>query len=77
MMMKVASSMLKRGTPARPLSMYGSGQMNFATLVLSEHFEGKLAPSLGSVLTAANEMNDSHIDVLVHGDGCDAQIEEV
>ena len=57
--------------------MYGSGQMNFATLVLSEHFEGKLAPSLGSVLTAANELNDSHVDVLVHGDGCDAQIEEV
>lgn len=40
---------------------------NFSTLILAEHFEGKLAPSVGSCLTAANELNDPKIDVLVHG----------
>ena len=45
---------------------------NFATLVLSEHFEGKLNPSLGSVLNAASQLNDSQVDVLVCGDNTDA-----
>ena len=58
MMMKVASSMLKSGPSARPLAMCGT-QKNFATLVLAEHFEGKLSPTLGSVLTAAGELNDT------------------
>ena len=48
--MKFASSMLKTRTAFQ--------QRNFATLVLSEHFEGKLSPSLGSLLTAAKELND-------------------
>jgi len=33
-------------------------KMNFATLVLAEHFEGKLNSNLGSILTAANKFND-------------------
>lgn len=32
---------------------------SFATLVLAEHFEGKLSPTLGSVLNAAGQLNDS------------------
>ena len=58
-------------------AMVASRQSNFATLVLAEHFEGKLSPTLGSVLTAAGKLNDDQVDVLVHGDGCDAQVEEV
>ncbi len=52
-------------------------QRNFATLVMSEHFEGKLSPNLASLLSAAKELNDGQVDVLVHGDGCEAQVEEV
>lgn len=52
-------------------------QRNFATLVLSEHFEGKLSPSIGNVLNAASQLNDSQVEVLVCGDNCDAQVEEV
>ena len=52
-------------------------QRNFATLVLSEHFEGKLSPSLGSVLSAASQLKDDQVDVLVYGENCDSQIEEV
>ena len=48
--MKFASSMLKARTPIQ--------SRNFATLVLSEHFEGKLSPTLGSLLSAAKELND-------------------
>ena len=29
------------------------------------------------MLNAASQMNDPHVDVLVHGDNCDAQIEAV
>merc|ERR1719232_1059843 len=50
---------------------------NFATLVLSEHFEGKLNPNLGSVLNAAGQLNDSQVDVLVCGGDTDAQVEQV
>ena len=46
-------------------------QRSFATLVLSEHFEGNLNPSLGSVLNAASQLGDKEIDVLVHGEDCD------
>ena len=46
-------------------------------MVLAEHFEGKLSPALASLLTAAADLKDSQVDVLVHGDGCDAQVEEV
>ena len=49
-----------------------SQNRNFATLVLSEHFEGKLSPSLGSVLSAAGKLNDSQVDVLVCGGDTDA-----
>ena len=45
--------------------------------MLSEHFEGKLSPSLGSVLSATSQLNDKDVDVLVYGDNCDSQIEEV
>jgi len=40
---------------------------NFSTLILAEHFEGKIHASIGSCLTAAKELNDPHVDVLVHG----------
>jgi hypothetical protein len=43
--------------------------------VLAEHFEGKLNPNIGAVLTAATKLEDPTVDVLVHGDNCDAQIE--
>lgn len=52
-------------------------KMNFATLVLAEHFEGKLNSNLGNVLTAAGKLNDKQIDVLVHGADCDKQVELV
>lgn len=48
---------------------------SFATLVLSEHFEGKLNPSFGSVLTAAQQLQDPQIDVLVHGEDTAEQVE--
>ena len=62
--------MLKRGTFQPKLFSLGSArvQRNFATLILSEHFEGKLNPTLGNVLKAASNFNDPAVDVLVHGD---------
>ena len=48
---------------------------NFATLVLAEHYDGKLNSNLGSLMTAAGQFNDSQVDVLVHGADCTAQIE--
>ena len=71
-MMKFTSSLLRRSS-----SVMAPTHRNFATLVLAEHFEGKLSPTLGSVLNAASQLNDDTVDVLVHGDGCDAQVEEV
>ena len=56
----------------RSIATMAPSQRNFATLVLAEHFEGKLSPTLGSVLNAAGQLNDGAVDVLVHGDGCDA-----
>lgn len=50
---------------------------NFATLVLAEHFEGKLNSNLGSLLTAASNLNDPDVDVLVHGADCQSQIDSV
>ena len=50
---------------------------NFATLVLAEHFEGKLNSNLGSLLTAASNLNDPEVDVLVHGADCQSQIDSV
>ncbi len=47
----------------------------FSSLVLAEHFEGKLNGSIGSVLSAAAKLNDPTVDVLLHGDNCDAQVE--
>lgn len=52
-------------------------QRNFATLVLAEHFEGKLSSNTGSVLKAASQLNDSTVDVLIHGDATDAQVEAI
>ena len=72
MMMKLATTVLKRRAPLVACQRY-----NFATLVLSEHFEGRLSPTLASVLTAAGKLNDNQVDVLVHGENCDAQVEEV
>ena len=34
---------------------------------MAEHFEGKLNANIGSCLTAAQELNDPHVDVLIHG----------
>jgi hypothetical protein len=41
--------------------------MNFSTLILAEHLDGTLNKNFGSSLTAANELKDPEIDVLVHG----------
>lgn len=49
-MMKLTSSVLRR----RPVTTSFLNQRTFATLVLSEHFDGKLSPTLGSVLKAAS-----------------------
>jgi electron transfer flavoprotein alpha subunit len=50
---------------------------NFATLVLAEHYEGKLNANFGSLMTAASQLKDTHIDVLVHGADCQAQIDQI
>ena len=42
-------------------------RMNFSTLILAEHLDGTLNKNFGSSLTAANELKDPEIDVLVHG----------
>jgi electron transfer flavoprotein alpha subunit len=52
-------------------------QRRFATLVLSEHFEGKLANNLSNVLSAVKHFKDDRVDVLVHGNACADQVEEV
>ena len=67
-----ASAMMKGRSALRTCQ-----NRNFATLVLSEHFEGKLNPNLGSVLNAAGQLNDSQVDVLVCGGDTDAQVEQV
>jgi len=45
-------------------------QRRFATLVLSEHFEGKLANNLANVMSAVKEFKDDKVDILVHGNSC-------
>lgn len=50
---------------------------NFATLVLAEHFNGKLNSNLGSMMTAAGQLNDDQVDVLVHGADCADQVAQV
>lgn len=70
-MMKLANNLLKRTTLHQRPFCHGA-ERNFATLVLAEHFEGKLSASIGAVLTAASQLNDSTVDVLVHGDSTDA-----
>ena len=54
-------------------------QRNFATLVVAEQLDGHLNSNLGSMLKAASELNDQHVDVFVHGDSasCDSQVAEV
>lgn len=42
-------------------------RMNFSTLILAEHLDGDLSKSFGSCLTAAGELKDPEVDVLVHG----------
>ena len=44
-----------------------TSRRQFSTLVLAEHFEGKLNHSVGSCLTAASQFSDPTVDVLVHG----------
>ena len=39
----------------------------FSTLILAEHLDGKLNGNIGSSLKAATELNDPHVDVLIHG----------
>ena len=48
-------------------------QKRFATLVLSEHFEGKLNGSIASCVTAAQKLTDPDIDVLCHGSAASVQ----
>ena len=54
-------------------------QKNFSTLILAEHLDGQLGSSVGSCLTAAGELNDPHVDVLVHGseDSVKKQVDEL
>jgi hypothetical protein len=40
---------------------FGPSNRSFATLVLAEQFEGKLNMSIASCLTAAKDLNDSHV----------------
>jgi hypothetical protein len=49
--------------------------MSFATLILAEHFEGKLNPNFGNILTAAHQLKDKQVDVLIHGADCTSQID--
>ena len=42
-------------------------RMNFSTLILAEHLDGALNKNFGSCLTAAGELKDPEVDVLVHG----------
>lgn len=37
---------------------------NFATLILAEHFEGKLNSQIGSCLKAAQDLNDNDVSLL-------------
>ena len=52
---------------------------HFSTLVLAEHLEGKLNSNIGSCLTAANQLNDKTVDVLIHGSATSValQLEQV
>jgi len=68
--------MLKLCKTFQKMPMSNFKRANFSTLVLAESFEGKISPSLGSVLTAAKQLDDS-IDVLVHGSDCASQFEQV
>jgi len=61
----------------RRLSTNIHNQRTFATLVLSEQFNGKINNNLCNVLTAVKQLKDSQVDVLVHGEQCANQIEEV
>jgi electron transfer flavoprotein alpha subunit len=53
-----------------------TAKSNFSSLVLAEHFNGKLNANLAQTITAASQM-DSDVDVLVHGEDPAAQIEAV
>ena len=51
--------------------------MSFATLILAEHFEGKLNPNFGNILTTAHQLKDKQVDVLIHGADCTSQIDQI
>ena len=53
---------------ARRVCTQQQPRKNFATLVVAEQFQGKVNSNFGSVMTAASQLNDPHVDVLVHGD---------
>lgn len=57
-------------------SLISANKSNFSSLVLAEHYQGKLNANLSSTLTAAKHM-DSEVDILVHGEDPAAQIEAV
>ena len=39
----------------------------FSTLILAEHLDGQLNSSVASCLKAAQDLNETQVDVLVHG----------
>ena len=67
--------MMKSGLAAGRAATRGT--RSFSTLVLAEHLNGKVNANLASVLRAASQLNDPQVDVLVHGEDVDAQIEAV
>ena len=52
--------LVKKSMVQNALKMQVRNQ-NFATLVLAEHFNGKLNSSVGSCLRAAQELNDDKV----------------
>ena len=60
-MFATRKTVLNRFKQGATNSMNIGQRRNFATLVLAEHYEGKLNANLGSMLNAASQLNDSHV----------------
>jgi hypothetical protein len=66
-MFAVKRVFFKASSRAGPLCKSAGQRMNFSTLILAEHLDGTLNKNFGSCLTAASELKDPEVDVLVHG----------
>ena len=51
--------------------------MSLATLILTAHFEGNLNPNFGNILTAAHQLKDKLVDVIINGTDCTSQINKI